>query len=164
MQESPYLHGTEHLIEKFKELPLLGSLDKVFLKKVIEMSKLRKFEAGEIVTAEGVKDFWIYIILSGEVAISKHGEEIVRLRRVGDTFGEVALIDGESRSATVRAISETVCLAVDAYFLDSVKPADRNAIYAVIYRLFAELLSSRLRTTSEELVVARKEIERLKKR
>ena len=157
------MHGNEQFIDKFRELPLFGSLERGFLKKLIEMCKIRKFDAGEIITAEGGKDFWIYIIISGEVAVSKQGEEIVRLRRVGDLFGELAMIDGETRSATVRAASETVCLAIDAYFLDSVKPADRNAIYAVMYRLFAELLSGRLRASNEELVAARKEIERLKK-
>ncbi len=162
MEESPYLKGCKSLIEKFKDLPLFNSLETKFLEQILEFSRIRKFEKGETITAEGVIDSCVYIIITGHVTISKKEELLTSLKMAGDTFGELALVDGKPRSATVQAKTDTVCLAVDASFINKVKPAQQQAFYAVIYRLFAEILAQRLRDTSEELANAKKELERLK--
>lgn len=163
MQESPYLQGRRQLIDKFQKLPFLESLNGKHLKEILELSKIRKYEEKELITPEGSYDCWIYIIMSGEVEIVKQGKQIARFDHVGDTFGELAVIDGKTRSASVHALTETVCLAMDASFLERVKPEDRIAFYSIFYRLFAEVISQRLRATSEELVQVKKELERLKK-
>ena len=160
MQESPYLQGGGNLIEKFQKLPFLESFDLKHTKNVLELSKIRRYQGGELITPEGSFDCWIYIILSGEVEVLKQGKEIAIFNHVGDTFGELSVIDGEARSASVHALKETVCLAVDASFLERVKPEDRVAFYSIFYRLFAEVITQRLRATSDELVQVKKELER----
>ncbi len=92
----------------------------------------------------------------------KKGKILTNLKMVGDTFGELALIDGKSRSATIKAKKNTVCLAVDVEFISDEKMANKHSFYAVVYRLFSEILAKRLRDTSEELANAKKELERLK--
>ncbi len=164
MEESPYLDGREILIDKFQKLPFLDSLDIAQVKSVLRLSKIRKFEPGEVITAEGTYDSWLYIMLSGTVRVLKQKQEIARLDQVGDTFGEMAAIDGKRRSATVQAVHNTVCLAVDADQLNRGENSqERCVFFSIFYRLFAELIAQRLRHANEELIELRREVERLKR-
>lgn len=164
MEESPYLDGRESLIDKFHKLPFFDSLDQAQVKSVLRLSKIRKFEPGEVITSENTYDSWFYIMLSGVVRVLKQKQEIARLDQVGDTFGEMAVIDGQRRSATVQAVNNTVCLAVDADQLNQAEHSpDRCVFLSIFYRLFAELISQRLRHANEELIELRQEVERLKR-
>jgi CRP-like cAMP-binding protein len=88
--------------------------------------------------------------------------EINILDQAGDVFGEMAILDGTARSASLYAIDETVCLATDASYLDRLSDNDRIAFTCILYHVFAELLSNRLRAMDEELVKVKEENQRLK--
>ena len=164
MHESPYLDGNEFLLEKLQRLPFLGSVGEKYIKQILCLSKLRTFDDGEIVTKERSFDSWVYILFSGAVKIVKNGKEIARIDQIGNTFGEISAVDGKARSASVEAIGPTVCLAIDASFMnESAEPLEQAVFVSVLYKLFAEVIAQRLRTTNEELVAVRSELERLKK-
>jgi CRP-like cAMP-binding protein len=61
-----------------------------------------RFAKGEVIFAEGDKGDAMYVVRSGEVAIERGGKVMETLSG-GGIFGEMALIDGSPRSATVRA-------------------------------------------------------------
>lgn len=159
MQETPYLQGREHLIEKFKTIPFMKALNRGCMQEILSMSKMRKYEPGELIIQEGVFDCWFYIILGGKVRVVKRDKEIVKLETIGEVFGEMAVIDGEARSASVYAETEALCLAIDASFLERLKPVDRNMFYSAFYRLLAEILANRLRATNEELARVKHELD-----
>ena len=164
MQESPYLDGREFLVEKFHKLPFLGAIHDNHIKKILKLSKIRKYENGEVITPEGAFDNWVYILLSGVVNVIKDEKIIATLDEIGETFGELAVIDGKSRSASVQACGETVCLAIDASFMEKTsEPLDQVLFVSILYRLFAEVIAHRLRTSNEELIRLRTEVERLTK-
>ena len=163
MQESSYLKGRDDLIENLKKVPFLQSYEERFLKNILELSKLRRYSPDEVIAREGEYDCWLYVLLKGMIRISKNEEEIARLDTLGDTFGELAVIDGEARSATVYAATETTCLAIDGSFLDRMEQEERIEFEAVYYRLIAEILAHRLRTTSRELSRLKQEVELLSK-
>ena len=123
---------------------------------------IRKYEPGELILEEGQYDNWVYFLVSGKVRIAKQGKDLSVLNRKGDIFGEMGVIDGSARSASVYAVDETVCLATDASYVDRLSGNDRVTFCCILYQVFAEILASRLRLTSEELVRARKEIAALK--
>ena len=112
---------------------------------------MRKYEPGEEIVAEGGRDRWIYVIVIGAVKVYKQGKEVAVLDKVGDVFGEMAILDTGIRSATVKASVETVCLAFDVAHLDSMDLPDLGAFYVIFYRMLAELLANRLRFATEEL-------------
>jgi len=163
MQESPYLEGNEFLLEKLQHLPFLGSLGAKYIKHILCLSKIRTFEDGEIITKERSFDNWVYILFSGAVKIVKNGKEITRIDGVGNTFGEISAIDGKARSASVEAIGTTVCLAIDASFMNETTSLEQALFVSALYKLFSEVIAQRLRTTNEELVEVRSELERLRK-
>ncbi len=163
MKETPYLLSRDELVKNFRKLPTLGNFENRYLKQVLSRSKLRMYEPGEQIIEEGQTDRWLYIVISGEVRVSKGGEELTRLSHAGDIFGEMNVIDGHPRSASIYAVTNSTCLAIDASFLDSLAEEDRQPVHAVLYRLFSEILAERLRETDAELARCRKELEKFKK-
>lgn len=75
---------------------------------VARLFKERRFSDGETVVKEGSGGAAFFIVVSGEAAVSVAGKER-RTLAAGDYFGEIALIDGGPRSATVTATSDLVC-------------------------------------------------------
>jgi CRP-like cAMP-binding protein len=62
----------------------------------------KRFAPGEVVFEEGEKGDAMYIVRTGELTIEKHGKLMETVGPAG-VFGEMALIDGSARGATVRA-------------------------------------------------------------
>ncbi len=162
MIESDYLKENEELIQKLREIPTLKSFDEKDLKGVLNLSKIRKYEPGELIIEEGQYDNWVYFLVSGKVRIVKDKKELSVLNGSGEVFGEMGVIDGSARSASGDAVDETVCLATDASDVDRLSGNDRLAFCGILYHVFAEILASRLRLTSDELIKARQEIAQLK--
>ncbi|MBW1740997.1 MAG: cyclic nucleotide-binding domain-containing protein [Deltaproteobacteria bacterium] len=162
MIESDYLKESEDLLQKLREIRTLKPFDESDLKAILSLSKIRKYEPGELIIEEGEFDRWIYFLISGKVRIVKLGKELNVLTRRGDIFGEMGTIDGSARSASVYAIDETLCLATDASFVGRLSGNDKIVFRCILYQVFAEILASRLRLTNRELVKAKKEIARLK--
>ena len=163
MKESPYLDGKEHLIAKYGYLPLLGSSNKRYLEQLLEVSKLRFYDAGDTITSEGEHDHWAYIILEGEVTVSKHGETLATISRPGEVFGELTMIDNRTRSATIEAEKSTICLAIDINRVDNLTDERRDAFFAIFFLTLTDSLSSRLRAADEELAKLKAELAQFKK-
>ena len=165
MQESPYLDDNGFLLEKLQRLPFLGALGGKYIKNLLRLSKIRKFDSGEVITKENTYDMWVYLLFSGAVRVMKNGKEISRLGEVGSTFGEVAVLDGKVRSASVEAIVPTVCLAIDASFLteQSGEPLEQAVFISMLYKIFAEVLAGRLRKKDEDLDKLRSEVDGLRR-
>ena len=161
MIESDYLKGNDKFLQKLRLIPTLKEFSAEDLKGFLHLSKVRKYQPRELILEEGFFDSWVYFLISGKVEVVKDGEVLSTLRRTGDIFGEMGVIDGSSRSASVYAANETVCLVIDASYIDRLSGHDRMAFCYVLYRVFSEILANRLRHTSEELIKAKEEIKRL---
>ena len=162
MIESDYLKDNFKFLKKLRQIRTFDAFSEDDLKRFLTLSKVRKYQAGEVILAEGYFDCWIYFLVSGKVKIVKHTQALTVLERTGDVFGEMGIIDGSPRSATAYAMEETVCLATDASYIDRLSGNDRVAFCYVLYRIFAEMLANRLRLTSEELIQLREENAHLK--
>jgi CRP-like cAMP-binding protein len=105
------------------------------------------FGHGEVMTRQGAEAHWLYILEDGEasVKVSEGGveKEVARLR--GPTFfGEMSLMTGEPRSATVVAATDTECFRLDKATFQSIlerRPALAEQVAAVLTRRKAELLA-----------------------
>jgi len=161
MIESEYLKDNITFLQKLGQMPTLDAFPEEDLKGILQLSKIRKYKPGELILEEGYYDCWIYFLVSGKVRVVKHGEDLSVLRRTGDVFGEMGIIDGSPRSASVYAVDETVCLATDASYIDRLTGNDKVTFCYVLYRIFCEILANRLRLTSEELIKVKGENKRL---
>lgn len=73
------------------------------------------FNAGEIIVREGDESRELYVLQSGSIEVSKqYGDQEVILTtlRKGDFFGEMSLLEGKPRSATVRALEPTKVMVI----------------------------------------------------
>ena len=160
MKESDYLRDNIRFVERLRQLPTLEPFETEDIKGLLELSKIRQYSPGELILQEGLYDCWIYFLVFGKVRVVKQGRDLRILQRTGDIFGEMGIIDGSPRSATVYAIDETVCLATDSSHVDRLSGNNKLAFCYILYRVFAEILASRLRLTTEELIRAREDMKR----
>ena len=98
-------------IAALKRVPLFADLSDHELVDIGRLFKERHFAQGETVVQEGSGGAAFFVIDSGEATVSVGGQEQATLR-VGDHFGEVALIDEGTRTATITAASDIVCFGV----------------------------------------------------
>jgi CRP/FNR family cyclic AMP-dependent transcriptional regulator len=161
MIESKYLKENIENIQRLMTIQALKHFETRNLGKLLRLSKIRQYEDGEQIIQEGDRDPWLYFLLSGTICISKAGEEIGSIDRKGEIFGEMRIIDDQSRSASVYAKGATVCLAVDTSAGNRLTTSDEKDakldFLLLLYRIFAEYITARLRLTNEELVKARRD-------
>jgi CRP/FNR family transcriptional regulator, cyclic AMP receptor protein len=165
MLESKYLKDNIENIQKLLGIPALRNFETKSLQKLLRLSKIREYEDGELIIAEGDLDPWLYFLLSGKIRVTKEGLAINTIDKKGEIFGEMRIVDSMKRSASVNAVGKTICLAVDTSAKNRISdqdPTDEKLDFLLLlYRIFAEYMSVRLRLTNEELITAKKKIKRL---
>ena len=122
MRETP----AERLERALRTVDLFRPLSDEELRKVMARSRPLHYAAGERVIEEGSPGDSFFIIDQGQVLVSKRmggaNREIARLME-GQFFGEMALLTGERRSATIEAATD-----VDLFMID--KPAFQDILAA----------------------------------
>jgi CRP-like cAMP-binding protein len=123
--------------------PFFGGLSGASLDLLISMLVERRFDAGATVVAEGEPGRSMYIVHSGELAVSKLGASgrAIRVTSLGpgDFFGEMTLIEMQKRSATVVAESPTVLYELTAQNLYTFYKADISAYLMMVQNINREL-------------------------
>lgn len=140
-------------IRFLKATPLFGGLEDEELVELIRRLKVASYEAGEYVFVEGEPAEALFIVLAGEIELSKEiAPELERTLAVagaGEVFGEMGVLDGAARSASARARTRTDVLWIGAELLRELVQS-RPLLGAKLLWAFATLLSARLRTTTEQ--------------
>jgi NTE family protein len=99
---------------KMAGLPLLDGIERGLLEKLAQEFAWFNLPGGQVLFDEGDKDDALYIVLSGRLGAFVRNEEVkdtfVRHMLAGETVGEMALLSGEPRSATVAALRGTELL------------------------------------------------------
>jgi CRP-like cAMP-binding protein len=113
---------------------LFACLDDRERKRVADLARTQRFADGEDIVTEGHPSGPLFVITEGDAAIIKDGTERGKLG-VGDFFGEMSLIDGQPRSATIRAIGDVVTLSISSW--DFLSLLERN--WTMAQKLLAEL-------------------------
>ncbi len=142
--------GGEDTIALLHRVPVFSTLSSEELEHVAEVAVPRRFEAGEVVFKEGDEGSTCYIVRSGRArAVREHADgRSITLAHFGpgDIFGEMAMFDGERRSATVESIEAT-----DAIAILSVDMHRLLREYPDISVKLMAALGRRLRETNERL-------------
>ncbi|XP_075770619.1 LOW QUALITY PROTEIN: cGMP-dependent protein kinase 1-like [Pelodiscus sinensis] len=103
------------ILDSLREAPALQGLADARLSKLLDAMEECTFAPGEAIVREGDEGKNFYIILRGEVRVSrsvKGQEEPIRVLRAGDHFGELSLLRNIRRTATCRALGEVTCITL----------------------------------------------------
>jgi CRP-like cAMP-binding protein len=95
-------------------IDLFRGLSKRDLAQVADMAKEIDFAAGQAMTEQGETGGRFYVLLDGEAEVTIGGD-VVNTLKVGDYFGEISLIDGKPRTATIVARSPVRTLSLSSW-------------------------------------------------
>jgi len=92
-------------VDVLRRVPLFQGLDDKQLKRIADSFTERTFKAGQELVTEGSGGVGFFVIETGEARVTVDGNPRRELGP-GDYFGEIALIDGGVRTATITATSD----------------------------------------------------------
>jgi CRP-like cAMP-binding protein/Flp pilus assembly protein TadD len=147
---TPSESGESIRVDHEKKMALLQEkgLSSKELRLLATFSTEEMYKAGQKIFLEGERGEKFFIILDGEVRISKFipgaGEEALAILGRGDFFGEMALIDDSPRSADAIAHTSVTVLPIENKLLSDVLSRDVDSSYQFLY-ILCKILSRRLR-------------------
>ena len=105
LYNSPVARASSDVLKK---VPLFAGLDDRELEQIAGTMRERRFSAGDTVTEEGAGGAGFFIVESGEADVTVDGQLRGEIKG-GDYFGEIALLTGSDRTATITAKSDMLC-------------------------------------------------------
>lgn len=116
---SDVIHRREFVVtwSMVARVPIFANLSASEIAEIMQLLDSRTVRKGEVVARRGDKPDAMYFIVAGEVEVEMPDDENVRLSD-GDFFGEIAILSGDVRNATVRAVDETQLLVLKAHDLE----------------------------------------------
>ncbi len=141
-------------IEILKQMVLFHNLDSLEL---IQLSKLvghKTFQEGEVVLAEGEMGDSLFVVKSGQFKafVTRDGvDQQLAIFNMGDSFGELALLDRHPRSASVSALTEGELLEFTKENFEKVLQYSEKLKIKLLENLVYDL-SLKLRRTNDRLV------------
>jgi CRP-like cAMP-binding protein len=150
--DTPHI-SRENMITFLLTTPMFEDLSPGEISEIIHIVQIVGFMAGETIFSEGeAGDAW-YALYSGEVTVlkqSESGEKSIKLLGPHTCFGEIAVLDGLPRSATIRATKESVALRIPLDKFRDLLDKDHLVAYKLVNHM-ALMLASRQRASTEAL-------------
>ncbi len=133
--------------DMLEQSELFSGLESDAIESIGRRCELARFNPGEDVFREGDAADYMYIIGEGEVAVFKlvgqSEHELMRLR-VGEHFGEMAMISSARRNATIRVTSDLLCARMDEASFNALMESEARFAQRML-----KALAKRLRDTDE---------------
>ncbi len=136
-----------------KNIPFFMEFAEEDLAETAQMSSWLKFSPDSYILKEGDLGSSFWIILKGSVRVEKAlgvGKPAVVLTVIpqGECFGEMSIISGNPRTASITANEEVFLYKIDGALLEKA----RDALQLKFYKKFSQILVARLSRSSERLV------------
>jgi small-conductance mechanosensitive channel/CRP-like cAMP-binding protein len=144
------------IMKKLDRVDLFSPLSEEERKRIAERAAIQRYAAGENIVRQDEEGDSFFIITSGEVEITKTGSSgrstsLTRLES-GAYFGEMSLLTGEKRTATVTALEDTDVIDINKACMAEVLEANPSIAEAL-----SRKLEHRLTDTSEKMAELAKE-------
>ena len=142
-------------ISMLRDIDLFDSLSDRALSELISLCSVQEYESGARIFEEGDPGDGMYLILSGEVRISKDipgiGEEALAFLEEGAYFGEMSLFGDEAtRSAMAIAASIVKVAKLDRPDFQDLLDRDKDVAVEILYSI-VDTLADRLRASNEKV-------------
>jgi CRP-like cAMP-binding protein len=125
-------------IDRLSQVPMFSACSRKDLGTVARYADELSVDAGQVLIKEGDAGREFYVIVEGKASLTRGGREIAVLGP-GSYFGELALLDGQKRDATVTTSTPTELLVVGirefATLLEDVPQLSRKLLAGMARRL-----------------------------
>lgn len=129
-----------------KSIPLFASFCDEELSVVQEIITERKFRKNSVILSEDESNEYMYIVFSGRIKviqISEEGkEQILVIRKKGDYFGEMSILDGKTQPATVVAMEDSTIGLISRNNFETILLKNEKVLNQIIYMLCERLRES----------------------
>lgn len=98
--------------EALAQVPLFSNLSPRYLRRLADLSEEHRYMEGASIVREGESGDVFFVILGGEAKVVSKAGRVVNSLVPGDFFGEISLLDGGPRTATVVAQTPMVLLGL----------------------------------------------------
>jgi CRP-like cAMP-binding protein len=133
------------------KVSLFANLEPKHIKGLAQISTERHFAAGEHLMKQGEDGIGLFIIMSGKVKIEKtdaSGKQVeLASNGPGDVMGELAVLDGAKRTATVTATEPTTCLVLASWEFTSFMKVHPEVAIQIL-----PIVVTRFRETNDALI------------
>jgi CRP-like cAMP-binding protein len=102
------------MADSLKAVPLFSELSDKELRALSQSMHEKRFEQGQEVVTQGESGIGFFVILEGSARVSVGGQKR-RSLKAGDYFGELALLEGDFRSASITAEEGLRCAGMTAW-------------------------------------------------
>ena len=137
-----------------RNVAIFKDLDDGDLARISELCREQSFVSGEYIFREGEHGNRLFLIVEGEVRISRtipgSGEEALAVLKPGAMFGEMAVFDRHERSTDAISNGGTRCLTIARSDFELLLDFNRDLAYKVLWAV-VRMLSGRLRSTNDSL-------------
>jgi CRP/FNR family cyclic AMP-dependent transcriptional regulator len=121
-------------VELLKKVPLFSNLSKRHLNQIAKHADQLKMRKGRVLAKQGSTGREFVFIVDGKAQVKKDGK-VIRQISAGDFFGEISMIDGEPRTATVIAETDGTLLLVNSrsfdHLLDAIPGLQKKIMVAL---------------------------------
>jgi CRP/FNR family transcriptional regulator, cyclic AMP receptor protein len=133
--------------DSLREVPLFADLSSRDLRRLADSMQELSFAPGRQIVAEGKGGVGFFVILEGTARVSQGGEDRGTLT-AGDYFGEMALIDGDDRMASVHAETDLRCAAMTPWTFRPFVKEQPDIAWALLTVLVKRLRQAQARQTT----------------
>ena len=143
----------ERLITFLLETPMFEKLEPSEMMEIIHIVEIEMYKQGDIIFEEGDTGNAWYVLYHVAVDVLKHGssgEKKITSLGPQSCFGEISILDGSPRSATIRAAEDSVVFRVSRDAFAELIDSDHLVAYKLLHHM-AILLAERQRTTTLRL-------------
>jgi CRP/FNR family cyclic AMP-dependent transcriptional regulator len=142
----------EEIINFLLAAPMFGDLDPSELAEVVHIMQIQRMREGQVVFREGDPGDGWYVIFDGTVEVVKETEIGSRsVAKLGSPacFGEMAVLDGSQRSATVRTLSSVTAFRFPRLDFQGLIDDNNLAAFKLVYQMALVLAARQRKTTNK---------------
>jgi CRP-like cAMP-binding protein len=130
-----------NVLDHFERIPLFSEVSKKGLRAIVAAADEISVREGRDLVREGEHGRELYVIVDGTVRVTRKGRKVATMGP-GDFFGELALISGAPRSATVTTETDATVMVLDPRRFDVVLDREPQVLRAVLATMADRLRAS----------------------
>jgi CRP-like cAMP-binding protein len=162
-------------IKYIKSLPIFNELDEADIANMLKLGSIiniMSYEPDDKIIIEKRLDRKLFLLIKGKVKITReiiagHEKKEKHIKTVegsGHFLGEISALTGRPRTASVSALTKTLCVMIDIALLMNTSSDLLERVKSKFYPRFFEILGNRLEDSNEFFAALKQQIEDLEKK